>query len=85
MSGMELSERDRLVLKIVGDHCDRKGQDNIKLEEISERLRTAGVSINDAMDSLYRLEDAGLVRLEIVGYSTIIYLTEKGREAYRKL
>jgi len=37
------------------------------------------------MDSLYRLEDAGLVRLEIVGYSTIIYLTEKGREVYRKL
>jgi Mn-dependent DtxR family transcriptional regulator len=49
------------------------------LEEISERLRIAGVSVNDAMDSLYRLEDAGLVRLEIVGYSTIIYLTEKGR------
>jgi Mn-dependent DtxR family transcriptional regulator len=85
MSGMELSERDRLVLRIVGDYCDRKGQDNIKLEEISERLRTAGVSVNDAMDSLYRLEDAGLVRLEIVGYSTIIYLTEKGREVYRKL
>ncbi|MCG2866913.1 MAG: MarR family transcriptional regulator [Vulcanisaeta sp.] len=85
MSGMELSERDRLVLRIVGDYCDRKGQDNIKLEEISERLRIAGVSVNDAMDSLYRLEDAGLVRLEIVGYSTIIYLTEKGREVYRKL
>ena len=85
MSSMELSERDRLVLRIVGDYCDHKGQDNIKLEEISERLRTAGVSVNDAMDSLYRLEDAGLVRLEIVGYSTIIYLTEKGREVYRKL
>jgi len=80
-----LSDRDRLVLRIVGDYCDRKGQDNIKLEEISERLRIAGVSVNDAMDSLYRLEDAGLVRLEIVGYSTIIYLTEKGREVYRKL
>ncbi|PVU71763.1 MarR family transcriptional regulator [Vulcanisaeta sp. SCGC AB-777_J10] len=82
---MELSDRDRLVLRIVGDHCDRKGQDNIKLEEISERLRIVGISINDAMDSLYRLEDAGLVRLEIVGYSTIIYITEKGKETYRKL
>jgi Mn-dependent DtxR family transcriptional regulator len=85
MSSLELGERDKLVLRIVGDHCERKGQDNIKLDEISERLRVAGIGINDAMDSLYRLEDAGLVRLEIVGYSTIIYLTEKGKEIYRKL
>jgi Mn-dependent DtxR family transcriptional regulator len=85
MSSLELGERDKLVLRIVGDHCERKGQDSIKLDEISERLRVAGIGINDAMDSLYRLEDAGLVRLEIVGYSTIIYLTEKGKEIYRKL
>ncbi len=80
-----MGESDKLVLRIVGDHCERKGQDSIKLDEISERLRVAGIGINDAMDSLYRLEDAGLVRLEIVGYSTIIYLTEKGKEIYRKL
>ena len=85
MSSVGLSERDKLVLRIIGDHCDRKGQDSVKIEEVSERFRTAGVNINDAMDSLYRLEDAGLVRLEIVGYSTIIYLTEKGKETYKKL
>lgn len=85
MSGVELSDRDKLVLRIIGDYCDRKGQDSIKLDEISERLRVAGININDAMDSLYRLEDSGLIKLEIVGYSTVITLTDKGKETYRRL
>ncbi len=45
----------------------------------------AGLSINDAMDVLYRLEDLGLIRLEIIGYSTIIHITDKGRDAYKSL
>ena len=85
MSGVELNDRDKLILRIIGDSCDRKGQDSIKIEEISEKLRAAGININDAMDSLYRLEDSGLIKLEIVGYSTIITLTDKGKEAYKKL
>ncbi|GAB6945775.1 hypothetical protein JCM14467A_25570 [Vulcanisaeta sp. JCM 14467] len=82
---MELGDRERTVLRIIGDACDKKGQDSVKLEEVSERFRIAGFSINDVMDLLYRLEDLGLVRLEIVGYSTIIHMTDRGREVYKSL
>ncbi len=81
----ELGERERTVLRIIGDACDRKGQDSIKLEEVSERFKIAGFNINDVMDVLYRLEDLGLIRLEIIGYSTIIHITDKGRGIYRSL
>ncbi|WP_243678602.1 MarR family transcriptional regulator [Vulcanisaeta distributa] len=63
----ELGEREKTVLRIIGDTCDRKGQDSIKLEEVSERFKIAGFNINDVMDMLYRLEDLGLIRLEIIG------------------
>ncbi|BDR93462.1 hypothetical protein [Vulcanisaeta souniana] len=82
---VELSDRERTVLRIIGDTCDRKGQDNIKFEDVSERFRIAGFNINDVMDVLYRLEDLGLIRLEIIGYSTIIYITDKGRDIYKSL
>ncbi|WP_054849888.1 hypothetical protein [Vulcanisaeta sp. JCM 14467] len=82
---VELGDRERTVLRIIGDACDKKGQDSVKLEEVSERFRIAGFSINDVMDLLYRLEDLGLVRLEIVGYSTIIHMTDRGREVYKSL
>ncbi|ADY00718.1 hypothetical protein [Vulcanisaeta sp.] len=82
---MELGDRERTVLRIIGDACDRKGQDSIKLEEVSERFRIAGFNINDVMDVLYRLEDLGLIRLEIIGYSTIIRITDKGKDVYRSL
>ncbi|WP_054854784.1 hypothetical protein [Vulcanisaeta sp. JCM 16161] len=81
----ELGDRERTVLRIIGDACDRKGQDSVKLEEVSERFKIAGFNINDVMDVLYRLEDLGLIRLEIVGYSTIIRITDKGRDVYRSL
>ncbi|ADN51473.1 hypothetical protein [Vulcanisaeta distributa] len=81
----ELGDKERIVLRIIGDACNKKGQDNVKLEEVSERLRVAGLSINDAMDVLYRLEDLGLIRLEIIGYSTIIHITDKGRDVYKSL
>ncbi len=82
---MELGDRERTVLRIIGDACDRKGQDSIKLEEVSERFRIAGFNINDVMDVLYRLEDLGLIRLEIIGYSTIIRITDKGKDVYKSL
>ncbi|MGC9180345.1 MAG: MarR family transcriptional regulator [Vulcanisaeta sp.] len=82
---MELGDRERTVLRIIGDACDRKCQDSIKLEEVSERFRIAGFNINDVMDVLYRLEDLGLIRLEIIGYSTIIRITDKGKDVYRSL
>ncbi|MGC9153612.1 MAG: hypothetical protein ACP5GY_07765 [Vulcanisaeta sp.] len=31
----ELNDKDRLVLRIIGDSCEKKGQDNIKFEEIN--------------------------------------------------
>ena len=82
---VELGDRERTVLRIIGDACDKKGQDSVKLEEVSERFRIAGFNINDVMDLLYRLEDLGLVRLEIIGYSTIIHMTDRGREVYKSL
>ncbi|GAB6946256.1 hypothetical protein JCM16161A_03860 [Vulcanisaeta sp. JCM 16161] len=85
MMSTELGDRERTVLRIIGDACDRKGQDSVKLEEVSERFKIAGFNINDVMDVLYRLEDLGLIRLEIVGYSTIIRITDKGRDVYRSL
>ena len=82
---VELGDRERTALRIIGDTCDKKGQDSVKLEEVSERLRIAGFSINDVMDILYRLEDLGLVKLEIIGYSTIIHITDRGKEVYKSL
>mgnify|MGYP001773401317 FL=1 len=82
---VELGDRERTILRIIGDACDKKGQDSVKLEEVSERFRIAGFNINDVMDLLYRLEDLGLVRLEIIGYSTIIHMTDRGREVYKSL
>ncbi len=74
---VELSEKERTVLRIIGDACDRRGQNSVKLEEVSERFKIAGFNINEVMDMLYRLEDLGLIRLEIIGYSTIIHITDK--------
>ncbi len=82
---VELNDREKTVLRIIGDACDKKGQDNVKFDEVSDRLRIAGINVNDVMDILYRLEDLGLVKLEIIGYSTIIYITDKGREIYKSL
>ena len=38
MMASELNDKDRLVLRIIGDSCEKKGQDNVKFEEIAERL-----------------------------------------------
>ncbi|WP_069807267.1 MarR family transcriptional regulator [Vulcanisaeta thermophila] len=81
----ELSDREKLVLRIIGDACDKRGQDRVTLEDISEGLRRSGLTPTDAMDVIYKLEDKGLVRTEMLGYTTVIYITDTGREVYRGL
>lgn len=80
-----LGDREKAVLRMIGEVSDRRGQDRVTLEDISDGLRKSGISPTDAMDIIYRLEDMGLIRTEMVGYTTVIYITDRGKEAYRSL
>lgn len=80
-----LSDKEKLILKLIGDVSERRGQDRATLEDISDGLRKSGISSTDAMDILYGLEDKGLIRTEMIGYTTVIYITDKGKEVYKGL
>ncbi len=82
---VELSDIEKKTLQVIKELYDVKGEGNVKLEDVGDKLRAQGVDVGQIMDILYGLEDKGLIRLEVVGYTTIIYLTDKGKEVVKGL